>query len=320
MNPGKSRDEILSAIAPTSQLGDRLIHVEFDRQTRSGRLTADKARALVEAARRDGPVQTREILCLTDICDYAQIVAEARDYLIVYTALASFLIKNANLHGVPLYSDGVPLGPITDKARRSYVEAIASAARLPLQFTFPDAPGRLYMFRSLALIAKLLRHGYIFMFALRTPHRDTHGGYAPLFDAFYVAEQRGMSASQRASTAVHEAMHAVQDCFFYNSDTGHKEAAAHLVQAVWLLSRSSKLYGRLDAPAIREVAETMAEAARGTATMLYEIDAQRYKAIRAVLASVRYGRGYSVREPGPKTSGVRGASAPAHERYRWPTK
>ena len=88
------------------------------------------------------------------------------------------------------------------------------------------------------------------------------GSYVSSADNLFISVGQHKTDLQRQSTIVHEATHAIQDKTNVQITRWDAEAAAHIAQAVMLLTHKSDgslLYNRLKKPAIRNAAEKVLE-------------------------------------------------------------
>jgi hypothetical protein len=108
------------------------------------------------------------------------------------------------------------------------------------------------------------------------------GYYVSSDDNLFISKGRHANNTQRNSTIVHEATHAIQDKTNVQLTRWDAEAAAHIAQAIMLLTLKpdgSELYNRLAKPAIRQAAEKVLE--KKAITALTEKDWKKtYKALK----------------------------------------
>lgn len=279
MSKNLTRAEVIEFIRPHGKEGDRKIHETFRRQTILGEpsLNRREIKLLIYAALDRDKVSGREIRCLRKILDYEHIRNDAHRYLVNFMWLSAMFYER---HWI--------FSPMPSWIEEQQINVIADASQIPLQFTLPDKPNYIYYFRSLETVARLLRAGLMTQFYYRRPGVTNPGFYSFYSDSLAFSEHAAVNQHEHKSTVVHESTHTLQDMFGWSADIGHKEAAAHIVQAVWLLRHRKLLHGRLAKPAISDLAEQMTDALSRPGVWLFNIDKGTYSDIRDVLAADHY--------------------------------
>ena len=294
MSPQKlSRDEVLKAIRPRRGEGDSNIYRVFKRQTQPGewRLNRREVKLLAWAVKADrverGELSNREGRALLHVLDYRGLRGDAARYLVNYLWLCK------------AYEGKKDITPIPSWIESHHVQLVRDASAIPVQFTLPDRPYFIYQFRSLATIARMMTGGFITSFYY-TQALSGPGGYNPYADCLLFNDSGDFLQFQRNSNVIHESMHAVQDLHQWNGDMGHKEAAAHLAQAIWLVLKRKPLTNRLASPAISDLAEEIREDLGENAGLrLYRLNASHYAGIRKALSG-----DYSVDAAPAKANGM----------------
>lgn len=283
-----TRNQVLDRIRPRAGRGDRKILEVFTQETGRGerKITRAEAKRIAYAARDGRQVTEREDACLQTILGYQGITPEAKRYLHRFARMSR------------AYRGERDIWPMSDTLERQKIQVIQGASRIPVQFTLPDKPYRVYKFETFNRIAKLLSAGLITLFRYKG---KSHGVYHSKADCL-MFDYHGREAHEKNATIIHEATHAVQDVLDWDGDRGHTEAASHLTQAVWLRVHGKPLEGRLAQPGIgdiaRQIHQHIASVRDRNQVLTFRISSTGYQGIRKVLKTA-----YRIEEPAAKKSG-----------------